>query len=662
MNNLKSWNTWDVRCLNGVMKVPEMAEIRIALYDDSTKFYLDEMLWDRVKRFGYHETQGKYFDIDFKYNDLVFNMEFSSSGESFVYKITPDKHIPYIKFFIEGMFRWNAGGVLEKKNNTIILKNENSTFNIEVIGNIDDLIPINVSHQGILVESDHVIYIRCNNNMSIYEMEEQLKINKKLCEEMIIRGEGMLEDTPQAIMKGLMWNTIYEPVKNRFCTPVSRVWCSRNGGHSFGSYVLFDWDTFFASLLSSIQDKELAYQQVYSILQEISKNGFVPNCGAQIGISEDRSQPPVGSYCVLKLFRQFKELYFLQNCFDKLLKWNKWWMAHRDGNGDGLLEWGSDSFPSGEVSWWQAHNIQAARFESGLDNSPMYDDVEFDDISNTMKLADVGLNALYAMDCWSLAEIARILGNYKEADELNNEYSRIKDLVNKELWNEEMGIYCNKYWHGGFSDRLAPTSFYPLIAGIATEKQAKRMIEEHLLNENEFWGQYVIPSISKNDPAYFDNDYWRGRIWGPMNFLVSEGLKRYEFYDTSFEFSRKSLDLFLKEWTEENHIHENYNSITGDGDDVKNADPVYTWGGLLGYLAIGELIEFQPWGALRIGNLSEEKLSIFNYPVGNDRYDVIKENGLTVKINGNMFIDASTPVIITNFEENDDLFLSLIHI
>lgn len=662
MNNLKTWNTWDVRCLNGVMKVPEMAEIRVALYDDSNKFYLDEMLWDRVKRFGYHDTQGGYFDIDFKYDDFVFNMEFAGSGESFVYKITPDRHIPHIKFFIEGMFRWNAEGILEKKGNTIILKNESSTFNIDVIGNIDNLAPINVSHPGILVESDHAIYIRCNNNMGIYEMEEQLGKNKKLCEERLVKGEGILKDTPQAIAKGLMWNTIYEPVKNRFCTPVSRVWCSRNGGHSFGSYVLFDWDTFFAGLLSGIQDKELAYQQVYSILQEVSKNGFVPNCGAQIGISEDRSQPPVGSYCVLKLFRQFKESYFLQNCFDKLLIWNKWWMAHRDGNGDGLLEWGSDSFPFGEASWWQAHNLQAAKFESGLDNNPMYDDVEFDDISNTMKLADVGLNALYAMDCRSLAEIAGILGKDKEADELDKEYSRIKDLVNKELWNEEKGIYCNKYWHGGFGDRLAPTSFYPLIAGIASEKQAKRMIEEHLLNENEFWGQYVIPSISKNDAAYLDNDYWRGRIWGPMNFLVSEGLKRYGFYDTSFEFSRKSLDLFLKEWTEENHIHENYNSITGDGDDVTNADPVYTWGGLLGYSAIGELIEFQPWGALRLGNLSEEKLSIFNYPVGNDRYDVIKDNGLLVKINGNLFIEASTPVIITGLEEIDHvIYLKIIN-
>jgi len=30
----------------------------------------------------------------------------------------------------------------------------------------------------------------------------------------------------------------------------------------------------------------------------------------------------------------------------------------------------------------------------------------------------------------------------------------------------------------------------------------------------------VIPSIAIDDPAFPDQDYWRGRIWGPMNYLV----------------------------------------------------------------------------------------------------------------------------------------------
>ena len=33
---------------------------------------------------------------------------------------------------------------------------------------------------------------------------------------------------------------------------------------------------------------------------------------------------------------------------------------------------------------------------------------------------------------------------------------------------------------------------------------------------------------------------------------------------------------------------ENYNAVNGRGHDVHNADPFYTWGGLLGYVALME--------------------------------------------------------------------------
>ncbi len=32
----------------------------------------------------------------------------------------------------------------------------------------------------------------------------------------------------------------------------------------------------------------------------------------------------------------------------------------------------------------------------------------------------------------------------------------------------------------------------------------------------------ILPSIARNDVAYKDNVYWRGRIWGPMNFLEED--------------------------------------------------------------------------------------------------------------------------------------------
>jgi hypothetical protein len=49
------------------------------------------------------------------------------------------------------------------------------------------------------------------------------------------------------------------------------------------------------------------------------------------------------------------------------------------------------------------------------------------------------------------------------------------------------------------------------------------------------------------------------------------------------QFAQKSYELFLREWRENGHVHENYNAITGTGDDVTSSDRFYHWG-VLGYI------------------------------------------------------------------------------
>lgn len=53
-----------------------------------------------------------------------------------------------------------------------------------------------------------------------------------------------------------------------------------------------------------------------------------------------------------------------------------------------------------------------------------------------------------------------------------------------------------------------------MLAHAATVQQVKRMVEEHLLNPKEFWDEWVIPSLARDDPEFKDQNYWKGRIWG----------------------------------------------------------------------------------------------------------------------------------------------------
>ncbi len=157
------------------------------------------------------------------------------------------------------------------------------------------------------------------------------------------------------------------------------------------------------------------------------------------------------------------------------------------------------------------------------------------------------------------------------------------------LWNPETGIYENRdAVTGRFSHRISPTNLYSLYSSRVTAERKRSMAEKYLLNPEELGGEYMLPSISRSDPAYPDQDYWRGRIWAPMNYLVYEALTEAGMKPETAALAESSRRLLLKEWEERGHVHENYNGTTGEGCDVPNSNNFYHWGGLLGYIAVRE--------------------------------------------------------------------------
>ncbi|HZZ58172.1 MAG TPA: trehalase family glycosidase [Opitutaceae bacterium] len=320
------------------------------------------------------------------------------------------------------------------------------------------------------------------------------------------------------------------------------------------------------------------------VITPVRPAGFVPNyASGRLPRSLDRSEPPVGSLVVERLYRRFHDRWFVAEAFPGLLAWNRWWAGHRAV--DGYLVWGSDpSDPDYDRRDGAVNTLQGAKYESGLDNSPLYDAAAFDPRTHHMLLADVGLMSLYVADCDALADLADVLGRQAEAAELRRRSAAFSAKL-ATLWDDRRGLYLNRDLRTGLaSERIAPTNFYPLLTGVPTPAQARRMIGEHLFNPAEFWGQWVLPATPRNDPAFRDQWYWRGRIWGPMNLLVYWGLERHGTPEERRALARKSEALLLQGWLRRGQIHENYNCVTGDGDDVSSSDPFYSWGALLGVL------------------------------------------------------------------------------
>jgi len=384
----------------------------------------------------------------------------------------------------------------------------------------------------------------------------------------------------------LAWDTIYESENDQICSPVSRLWNIHWGG-----YVLFDWDTYFSALIASVENKQLAYANAIAITHEKTEAGFIPNFGAaDDDKSRDRSQPPVGSLVVREIYRKYREKWLVEYLFEDLLTWNRWFAEHRMLS-NGQLCWGSDPYEGRNGKHWETAGVNellGAALESGLDNSPMYDDIPFNKATHLMELADVGLTGLYITDCENLAELADLTGR-KEGAELRERAEKSKAGL-EEMWDEEFGLYCNKRSDTGeFNRRISATNFYALYSDRVSKERAERMMKEHFFNPKELYGEFIIPMTARNDPAYKDQDYWRGRIWAPTNYLAYMALRRHARTELACkDLADKSKKLLLKEWLEKGHVHENWNGDTGEGCDVANSDKFYHWGGLLALVSLIE--------------------------------------------------------------------------
>ena len=430
---------------------------------------------------------------------------------------------------------------------------------------------------------------------------------------------GMFEGAAEAIGNSMFWNTLYAPSNGLIFPSISRHWAT-----AFGGWVVGEWDCFFGSLLTGLEDQVQTVAGIKAILLAQSPTGVVPNVAGGSGTTPDRAQPPVGSYAVWKEYEKFQDRDTLAWAYPRLVKWHDWWLRDRgdgqgwrDGNRDGLLEWGSDRGSTPAVGG--RGFFQAAKWESGMDDSPMYDEAAYDPKTHTMNLNDVGLNSLYALDAECLAKIAAALDNREDSERFAKEHDHMKQLVREKLWNDRDGIFENRFWDGRFSKRLSPTNFYPMFAGLATPDQAERMVKEHLLNPKEFWGTYVAPSIARNDPAFQGQFYVRGNIWPMLNYLLYEGISRYGFDKVALEFAEKNYNLFMDEWRAHQLSSEQYYAWGGSG----GGHSEYTWGALLCLIPLEQYIDMNPWDGLRFGALDPPSAGEFHRVSWGDRvYDV----------------------------------------
>lgn len=438
-DKLKGWNTWNVRSMLSHVLMPHGFAINIGIKEYQEGDFLIETLLGRLEEGNHvqrmlsgvekvypeaHSMNGEYTRIKVEWRNVIFCVETCTYNEDIFIKVIPYQNQKKAAVVVASAgILWNKTGSMIKTDYGFCLKNDNVSVRVKAKGHFVEENTIPVSTPYIAASMDANTYFYTGKTRTIDEIQSCLNIKRKNHENKH-KKYGSLSDYHQVLEETLAWNVIYDPINNTFKTIVGRTWSSEWGG-----YVQHCWDMFFNALSYSIIDKDFAYNSIIEVLQDITDEGFIPNCAAATGfVTLDRSQPPVGSLIIYLIYDKYKDTWLLDKVFNQLLQWNNWYFNSRHIK-EGILGWGSTPFEPKLDNYWESAGVgkfYGAAMESGLDNSPMYDNVELDEKTKIMKLGDVGLTSLFIADTKSLIKIAEALNKRDEIDMLKKDWKCVE--------------------------------------------------------------------------------------------------------------------------------------------------------------------------------------------------------------------------------------------
>ncbi len=490
-----------------------------------------------------------------------------------------------------------------------------------------------------------------SNSFAIVHAESLAEARRRAKEALMTPAPDsqLLADPLFAARDIVAWNTVWDPKNLRPYTSCSRNWDLEK----FGGFGVWLTDTAVAALVHSLFDEIQARENLEAILAGQTSEGNFPCLLTGNDAWLDRSQPPIVSLIVWLIYCRTRSAGIIERTYDALVRNHHWWWRARDGNANGILEYGSSDFGEGLYIGTKL----AAKNESFMDNSPVHDEAFWQARSRTLDCEDVGLNSLIALDAEMLSRLASVLGRHDEARGHQTRAENHRQRVSEHFWDGSRKIFANRRWRGGFVRSTSPTSFFPLLIGAASSDQISSLLR-HLSDPRSFGGKWGLPSVARYDPAYSDNVYWRGRIWPILNWLVWLGLKRNGLTSAAEVLRKKSCKLFMASWPLR-LAPENFNAGTGEGLDQPDTDPFYSWTALLPLMGLADVTDLDPWHGWCLKTLGHDAdVGPVNTPLG--RVHIIRRRGwIEVKQAGTTIFATNVRPGITRLEIRNGLTLLL---
>lgn len=369
----------------------------------------------------------------------------------------------------------------------------------------------------------------------------------------------------------------------------------------------WNWDSAFVAMGWATFDENRAWRELERLVEGQWADGMVPHIvfhapsddyfpGPDVWGTHHQpptsgiSQPPVLAIAIRSVLEQAKAADApdrARTLYRAALASHRWWHAARDPADTGLVailhpwESGMDNSPAWDEAFarvppepkttirrrdtahvgaaMRPHDDDYRRFIYLVD---LYNDLGWDPAAMwakaPFKVADVAINAILQRAEQDLLHLAGQFGSDTERQEISARIAR-RGATLAGLWNDDRAVFQPRDLTTGTPIDVATSAgFLPLVAGVPSADQAQRMAAEIARWRGKV--AHGVPSTSPFDPRFEPKRYWRGPVWGVVNYLIAEGLARYGFAGDAQAIRAETLELMAAQG-----FAEYFDPVTGEG-------------------------------------------------------------------------------------------------
>lgn len=322
-------------------------------------------------------------------------------------------------------------------------------------------------------------------------------------------------------------------------------------GHEFDFNELYYWDSYF--MVQGLLDeahKELVLGILDDLISMYERFHIIPNASRTYLMG--RSQPPLLTSFILDVYKAYN--------LDKA--WLK--RVAKVAQSEYQTVWLGKSKPNARLvheglsRYYDINYLDdLAEAESGWDMNPRFN-------HHALNYLPVDLNSLLYKYEKDFSYMAHQLGDKSAATKWDQVSHQRRMTMNKLMWSDLRGLYYDynfvKKSRGSVASLAA---YYPMWAGLASEKQAARLVGS--LKKFEKKGGLSTtdaPQVGSLVPGSVPTQWAYPNGWAPLHFMTVRGLQRYGYHEEAHRIATKWLKTNLDWFNKHGVFLEKYNVVT----------------------------------------------------------------------------------------------------